>query len=169
MSETLRVAVLGLLAVHKPNGERIVVPSSTQRRLLSILVLDVGKVLPADRLCSLMDCSPGSLRTSVSRLRTGLGSGQVRTAPPGYVLVAATDIAEFERLVAMAAKTPGDDAVALLDRALALWRARRSVSSATSLGRYRTSPVWTSSGRWRSSSEPRRWSPPDGPSRRLST
>jgi predicted ATPase/DNA-binding SARP family transcriptional activator len=118
----LRIAMLGSLAIHRGASAPMGLPSTTQRRLLTALALESGRALPAPRLCELLECSPGSLRTSMSRLRDRLGHDHVRTIPPGYALMATTDIGEFAALVTEAdTATPGD-AVDLLDRALALWR-----------------------------------------------
>lgn len=122
MGHTLRVGLLGSLTVDAGDGALVGLPSATQRRLLSVLALDVGRVVSADRLCRLLECSPGSLRTSVSRLRATVGSEHLVTDPPGYVLTALTDVAEFEALVATGRAAAGATSIAELDRALALWR-----------------------------------------------
>ena len=122
MPDKLRIGLLGPLTIEGGGALRPPLRSATQRRLLSILALQVGHVLSADRLCELLDCSPGSLRTSVSRLRASIGIDGLRTSPPGYVLVATTDVGEVEALVAEAESTTVAPSIAILDRALALWR-----------------------------------------------
>ncbi len=113
-----------------------------QRAALAVLVVEAGRLVPADRLADLLwRGSPppkvaASLHTTVAHLRRALEPGRAPrsagsvlvTAPPGYRLARETvevDADVFERLLAEAGSLAGRDdarAVALLDDALALWR-----------------------------------------------
>ncbi|MGY1782635.1 BTAD domain-containing putative transcriptional regulator [Geodermatophilus sp. SYSU D01036] len=137
----LRIGVLGPLEVRRddvpvPIGARL------QRAVLSVLVLEAGRLVPADRLVDLVwsgDPPPraiASLHSSIAHLRRALEPGRaprssgsvLLTAPPGYRLAqeaVEVDAARFERLLAEARGLPPSGAgraVALLDEALALWR-----------------------------------------------
>lgn len=90
-----------------------------RRLLLALLGLEVGRVVPVDRLVSLMweaDPPPGALgvvRAHVSRLRAA--GVPLETVGPGYRLALEPDLVDacrFERLVREGALRP----------ALALWR-----------------------------------------------
>lgn len=122
VSNTLRVGLLGSLTAVDDDRVLSPPPSASQRRLLSILALEADHVLSIGRLCDLLACAPGSLRTTTSRLRAGLGAEHLSTEPPGYVLHATTDAAHFVRLVTDAATLDGNRAIDVLDEALALWR-----------------------------------------------
>jgi DNA-binding SARP family transcriptional activator len=134
----MRFAILGPLAVT--DGARpIAVPGAKPRSLLALLVLQAGRVVPADRLVDglwgehLPADPANALQALVSRLRRALDpSGElrlVRSRPPGYLLAAdpeQVDAVRFERLAAeghaaLAAGRP-EAAAALLAEGLALWR-----------------------------------------------
>jgi DNA-binding SARP family transcriptional activator len=137
----LEVAVLGPLEVRRgdapvPLGARL------QRAALAVLVVEAGRVVPADRLVDLLwsghppPRATASLHTTIAHLRRALepdraprATGTVLlSAPPGYRLVreaVRVDADRFERLLGEAAGLLGADdrrALALLDDALALWR-----------------------------------------------
>ena len=116
--------VLGPLRVLDTAGRPVHLPSASQRRLISLLLLGVGTIRSADFLADCLRLSPGALRTAVSRLRRRLGEDVLVTAPPGYLLRAErVDVREFEALVAAARKAPTSDGeVASLRAALGLWR-----------------------------------------------
>ena len=123
MPTQLRIGLLGPLAVGESPHAVAGLPSPTQRRLLSILALEAGHLVSAERLCTILECTQGSLRTSISRLRARIGAEHLHTAPPGYVLAATTDLEDLESLVAEASTAPSPGAaIGILDRALALWR-----------------------------------------------
>lgn len=132
LQHDVRIALLGPLVVEV-GGEVVHVPSGHQRTLLAVLALDVGRVVPTDRLVDLLwaDQPPRSARNSlqshIARLRSHLGGRAViGREPPGYLLTVTSDsvdVVRFERLVDEAT---GDDDPgrrrALLGRALDLWR-----------------------------------------------
>lgn len=120
MSPTVRLGVLGALEVHRAN-EPVAIGSSSQRRLLSVLVAHAGEVVSADRLADIVwlgsppPSAGASLQTLVWRLRVLLGTDVIVTAPPGYALGAVwVDAHEFERSLRDTA----------IDEVLALWRGR---------------------------------------------
>lgn len=116
------------------DGEPVRVRSRLQRLLLVILLLEANRTVPADRLIEdlwgdqLPDDPPGALRTQVSRLRRGLPSvARLVTEPYGYRLTVDpddVDVRRFEHLLTTADHRSGDDALRLIDNALALWRGR---------------------------------------------
>ncbi|MEO8695709.1 MAG: BTAD domain-containing putative transcriptional regulator, partial [Acidimicrobiales bacterium] len=120
MSTTVRLGVLGAFEVRRAN-EPVVIGSTSQRRLLSVLVAHAGEVVSADRLADIVwlgsppPSAAASLQTLVWRLRVLLDTDVIVTTPPGYALGATwVDAHEFERL--LRGKS--------LDEALSLWRGR---------------------------------------------
>ena len=125
--------VLGTVSVGATDDVAI---SPRLRRLLACLLVDAGSVVPVDRLADILwgDAPPlnieNAVQSLVSRLRTtlrvaGAGTEVVLTRSPGYVLSIppdAVDAGRFGRLAQDARAAPPDRAVALLDRALELWR-----------------------------------------------
>jgi DNA-binding SARP family transcriptional activator len=110
-----------------------------ERCLLGLLMLEPGRVLPADRLLDLLwddeppDTGLGQLRSNVSRLRTRLkayGDGRdgvrIRTHGSGYSIDLdpdRVDVHRFRQLLGQATPRPDPAARAeLLRAALALWR-----------------------------------------------
>ncbi|WP_103347522.1 BTAD domain-containing putative transcriptional regulator [Amycolatopsis sp. CA-128772] len=130
----VELRVLGAVEVVA-GGTRLDVGHARQRDVLAVLLLDVGRAVPADRLIDRVwgERPPRQPRNSlyayVSRLRALLGALDgvtIERERDGYVLVAdplAVDVHRFDRLVQQA-KTTADDhaALALYDEALALWR-----------------------------------------------
>jgi DNA-binding SARP family transcriptional activator len=137
----MEVRVLGPLEVRL-QGTPVPLGARMERALLTILVLEAGRVVPADRLTDLLwDGEPppkaaAALHTKIAHLRRALqpdrtprtdGSVLV-TAAPGYRLArerVELDADLFEALVTEAtALLGGDDArvVRLVDQALGLWR-----------------------------------------------
>ena len=117
-----RYRVLGPLEVAD-RDQLIRIPSTQQRLLLAMLLVDAGRTVSADHLIDELwpDCLPrdpaAALRTQVSRLRRRLGASanRLRTEEHGYRLDVEPDQVDarlFERLLA-------DGRV---DEALALWR-----------------------------------------------
>ncbi|HWC41673.1 MAG TPA: AfsR/SARP family transcriptional regulator, partial [Actinomycetota bacterium] len=132
----MRFGILGPLEVRDGEGP-VRVPGAKERALLADLLVNAGRVVPADRLVEDLwgEDPPGNpantLQGRVSALRRALGPagpGLLVTRPPGYALDAgpdATDAARFERLVAEAtALGPAEAprAARLLEEALGLWR-----------------------------------------------
>lgn len=137
----MEVRVLGPLEVHR-RGSPVPLGARMERALLTILVLEAGRVVPADRLTDLLwDGEPppkaaAALHTKVAHLRRALqpdrtprtDASVIVTAAPGYRLAREhlrLDADRFEALVAEATGLLGSDdaaAVRLVDEALALWR-----------------------------------------------
>jgi predicted ATPase/DNA-binding SARP family transcriptional activator len=131
--EALRYGVLGLLEVR---SDRVVIrlASQRQRLVLTVLLVEANRTVPADRLMDELwgDALPadpeGALRTQISRLRKALGrGGGLVTGERAYRLAVAReqiDAARFEDLMGLLATggAQGADALRLLDEALALWR-----------------------------------------------
>ena len=92
----MEFAILGPLEV-RDGPAPVRVPGAKERALLADLLVNAGRVVPADRLVDDLwgDDPPGNpantLQGRVSALRRALGSagsGLVVTRPPGYVLEA---------------------------------------------------------------------------------
>ena len=128
------IGLLGPLEVT--DAERpITVGGSAQRKLLAVLALEPGAVVPVERLARALygDDPPANvanaLQSHVSRLRRVLGTDVIVSRPPGYALAIDgddVDAVRFERLVRRAreARSSGEDQVAsqLFQQALDLWR-----------------------------------------------
>jgi DNA-binding SARP family transcriptional activator/tetratricopeptide (TPR) repeat protein len=116
------------------DGRAVDLGHARQRCVLAVLLVEANHTVSADQLLDRVwgDRPPerahGTLRTYLSRLRQALApAGPVITRRPGgYALTvdeAGIDHHRFRRLVARAAAADrDDDALALLDEALALWR-----------------------------------------------
>jgi DNA-binding SARP family transcriptional activator/Tfp pilus assembly protein PilF len=129
--------VLGDLEV-RADGRRVDVGHARQRSVLAVLLLDLGRVVPAGQLIDRVwgEDQPGSVRNVlygyVARLRAAIaGAGDPGVAlarrAGGYLLEAGpeqVDLHRFRRLVAEAGAAAGEDerAAVLLRGALGLWR-----------------------------------------------
>ncbi|WP_084963188.1 BTAD domain-containing putative transcriptional regulator [Thermoactinospora rubra] len=134
----MRFGVLGPLAVWTSDGRPVRIPEVKVRALLAELVIDAGRVVPADRLIdhlwpARLPANPAAaLQSRVSQLRRALedaepgGRALVRSHSPGYVLdvpPGAVDVRRFEDLLARARSAGSPRARAdLLGEALSLWR-----------------------------------------------
>ena len=131
----MEFGILGPLTVT--SGGREVTPRGARERLLlGELLLDAGRVVPADLLIDRLwhDRLPANptnaLQALITRLRRSLGTDVVHTRDPGYLLAIEPeqlDAARFERLTARArAVLDAHPATAarLLADALSLWRGR---------------------------------------------
>jgi predicted ATPase/DNA-binding SARP family transcriptional activator len=128
----LRYGILGPLEVRADRVLRLA--SARQRLLLTVLLVEANRTVPADRLVDELwgDALPadpeGALRTQISRLRRALGPGAgLGTEERAYRLTVARerlDAAQFEDLMGLLASggAQGPDGLRLLDEALALWR-----------------------------------------------
>jgi DNA-binding SARP family transcriptional activator/tetratricopeptide (TPR) repeat protein len=130
----VELRVLG--AVEVVSGDvRWDVGPARQRDVLAVLLLDVGRAVPVDRLIDRVwgERPPRQPRNSlyayVSRLRgvlAALDGVTIERDRDGYVLVAdplTVDVHRFESLLRQARATADDHAaLALYDEALALWR-----------------------------------------------
>ena len=132
--------VLGSLSVEH-DGREIDLGGPRQRRLLSALLIDEGRVVSTDRLIDVVwDGDPPqgalrTLRTYVARLRRVLdgdhsGTDPIETAAPGYRFVVDGDHFDrkiAEKLITGARRDRGRDpvaALAALEEATRLWRGR---------------------------------------------
>ncbi len=124
------VRLLGPIEVRR-GGRAIDVPGGRARSLLTILALQVGQAIPAERLIDTLwgDEVPATAKTVlqgfVSKLRQALGATALETAGKSYRLAvprSAIDANRFHDLVRAARDLGGDERTATLDRALALWR-----------------------------------------------
>ncbi|HEX6470027.1 MAG TPA: BTAD domain-containing putative transcriptional regulator [Streptosporangiaceae bacterium] len=134
--------ILGATEVRGPGGRPVAVGGPRVRALLALLLLDAGRVVPAERLVAgLYGADPpaggaaNALQSQVSRLRAGLargvdgGAALVEFHPAGYRLAVdpdAVDVHRFGRLAdagrrALAAGDPARAAESLR-AALDLWR-----------------------------------------------
>ncbi|MFB7749031.1 BTAD domain-containing putative transcriptional regulator, partial [Streptomyces sp. NPDC056121] len=130
----MRFGILGPLDVRAPDGTPLDPGGPRPRALLTLLLLEAGRTVPAERLIDGLygDEPPAgaanALQSQVSRLRKRLSLG-IETTPAGYRLAVGpddVDVHRFERLAAEGerALTAGDPsrASALLGEALGLWR-----------------------------------------------
>ena len=108
--------VLGPVQIVDAEGGVVELPSASQRRLLAALALHAPAPVRAEWLCGVLDVSPGSLRTSVSRMRRVLGGDRVQTSVGGYRLDAPVDAA-----LARAELEAANGDPELLSHALARW------------------------------------------------
>ncbi|GAA3434853.1 BTAD domain-containing putative transcriptional regulator [Kutzneria kofuensis] len=126
----MQIRVLG--TVEAQVGDELVALGPRQRRLvLGVLAWEVNRLVPIDRLVSLVwpESPPRSashaVRVAVSDLRTRLPV-DIETHGTGYLLRCdpmLVDVHRFLALVAQARKTVDDrDRLAVLDEALGLWR-----------------------------------------------
>ncbi|GAA1589770.1 BTAD domain-containing putative transcriptional regulator [Actinomadura kijaniata] len=131
----MRFGILGPVEARR-GDDVIAVGGPRVRALLALLLLDAGRLVPAERLIDgLYGQDPpagaaNALQSQVSRLRRGLGdAGLVEGHAAGYRLAVerdAVDVHRFERLAregreALSKGAPGQ-AAALLREALELWR-----------------------------------------------
>ena len=127
---TLELRILGPLEVSNETGH-VALGGPKQRGLLAILVVEVGHVVPTERLIDLLwgeeapKTATASLQNSVARLRRVLGADVLVTHAPGYVLKVEPDQIDarrFERALADARRLPAEERRDRLQAALDLWR-----------------------------------------------
>lgn len=126
----LEFAILGPLEA-RADGAPIALGGPKQRALLTMLLLEAGRVVSLDRLVdALWEDEPpatatASLQNFVAQLRKALGADTIETRPPGYLVrlePEQLDAAQMRRLVDEARANEPARRAELLDRALALWR-----------------------------------------------
>ncbi|MCQ0009961.1 AfsR/SARP family transcriptional regulator [Actinomadura madurae] len=128
----MRIGILGPLDVRADDGAPVAVGGARLRVLLTLLALDPGTAIPADRIIDALweDAvprgAPNALQSLVSRLRAAIGRDVIESGPGAYRLVlppGSVDAHDFEARVraARAAAEPGERSAGLRD-ALALWR-----------------------------------------------
>jgi len=67
------VQLLGAVRVIRATGERVELPSPSQRRLVALLAIHAGVSLRGQQLCELLGIQSGALRATVSRVRRLVG------------------------------------------------------------------------------------------------
>ncbi|WP_157252753.1 AfsR/SARP family transcriptional regulator [Nonomuraea typhae] len=108
--------------------EELDLGSPQQRLTLAALLLAEGRVVGLERLIDILwaDAPPKSaanvVRQYLSRLRLVVGAEMIQSVTGGYRCAAATDEADFRRLLSEAAQAPAAEARTLLERALEQWR-----------------------------------------------
>ncbi|MFC0529417.1 BTAD domain-containing putative transcriptional regulator [Phytohabitans kaempferiae] len=132
----MRYGVLGAVQVLGAGGVALPVGGPRARALLVLLLLDAGRIVPAERLIDgLYGDSPpagaaNALQSQISRLRQTLGEyAPIEFHPAGYRLAVEPDEVDAHRFVRLAAEGQralgaGDlaGAAATLREALDLWR-----------------------------------------------
>ncbi|MDN3243111.1 AfsR/SARP family transcriptional regulator [Glycomyces tritici] len=129
MTETMRIGLLGPFQVTA-EGLPKTVAGGRQRAVLAALALSAGKPVRSSTLAALVwgeDAPPARhrLHAVVNRLRQAIGAEALRAAPGEYTLVLdpdAVDVHRFRSLAAESKHAEGAAELALLDRALGLWR-----------------------------------------------
>ena len=123
-------AILGPLEA-RDGSEPIPLGGPKQRALLTLLLLEAGRVVSVDRLVEALwagdppTTAVASLQNFVAQLRKALGPEAIETHPPGYVVRLGPeqlDLARVRSLVDEARASEPVRRAALLDEALALWR-----------------------------------------------
>ncbi|MEO6088852.1 MAG: BTAD domain-containing putative transcriptional regulator [Umezawaea sp.] len=124
-----RFTLLGEVGAHV-DGPAVEIRQGQLRRLLALLLVDVGRAAsadaPADRMWGerLPRQPREALYSYVSRLRAVLTDVVIESRSSDYALVAdpaAVDLHRFRALVAEAGSVPDDEAATALAEALALW------------------------------------------------
>ncbi len=119
---TILVRVLGPIELEQ-GGEPKTVRSAGRRRMLAMLAVRRGEIVPAGLLTDQLQISAAALRTLVCRLRVELGEGVLVTHQPGYGIERSVcDAFEAERLLRVARVSEPTAALASLDEALSWWR-----------------------------------------------
>jgi DNA-binding SARP family transcriptional activator len=122
--------ILGPLEVERDSGS-VALGGQKQRALLTVLLLEAGRVVATDRLVDLLwgeeapKTATTSLQNTISRLRRELGANVLETRSPGYVLrvePSQIDARRFELQVRDARRAAPQERRRLLERALELWR-----------------------------------------------
>ncbi|MER8188087.1 BTAD domain-containing putative transcriptional regulator [Kitasatospora sp. NPDC094015] len=128
----MRINLLAGVELRRADGTEVPVATPKRRALLTVLALELNRVVPTDRLVeALWGSEPpptarAALQGHVAALRKQLDGEQLRlvTREPGYVLTGgqdAVDAHEFDSLVASSAGLTDPAAAAVLRAALALW------------------------------------------------
>lgn len=123
--------VLGPVEARR-DGVVVALGGPQQTRLVAVLLANAGHVLPLDRLEEALwpagDVPDGARRaivTYVSRVRSAIGGGHIKTSGSSYLIDPGPDGLDadvFERFVIDARSAAPTLRVSLLDRALAQWR-----------------------------------------------
>ncbi|MFE4634161.1 BTAD domain-containing putative transcriptional regulator [Streptomyces sp. NPDC056773] len=130
----MRYTMLGTTQAIRDDGSTVPVGGARLRALLTALALRPGRAVPAASLIEeVWDGDPpadgsAALQALVGRLRRALGREAVGSGEGGYWLVAERDdidlyrFERLERLARAAAQASPEEAAALYDEALSLWR-----------------------------------------------
>ena len=127
--QRLRIDILGPLRVRDPEGVDLTPPGSLQRRLLALLVLRRGHVVPVDTAIDVLwPVTPprdavAALHNHVFRLRRGLPVDVIDSAGSGYRLDATLVDLDADRLTVSLdlAERCDAGAVAVIDELLERW------------------------------------------------
>jgi DNA-binding SARP family transcriptional activator len=129
-SALIEFAILGPLEA-RDSGEPISLAGPKQRALLTLLLLEAGRVVSLDHLVDALwagnppATAVASLQNFVAQLRKTLGPDAIETRPPGYLVrlePEQLDLARVRRLVDEARASEPVRRAELLDAALGLWR-----------------------------------------------
>ena len=152
---SVRIRLLGPLTVERDGGELTgsALGGVRERRLLAILALAAGDVVPKDviieRLWDRLPQHPlAAIDTAVSLTRRALGSAAyvLETARPGYRLRCPTDIGEVDVLVADAAVGRGGGHAGRVSSSGPIRRASGSRASGASWTRRRIDVLLAAAG-----------------------
>jgi len=113
------IRILGAVGFVTDAAEVLELPSPAQRRLLALLALAAGATQRTEYLSDALGVSAGSLRTTVSRLRSRIGEEVIHTDSTGYRITCAVDATMFTDL--LVERPDHVDRLAALEEALALW------------------------------------------------
>ncbi|MEO7572638.1 MAG: BTAD domain-containing putative transcriptional regulator [Acidimicrobiales bacterium] len=113
------IRLLGAVGFVTERGEVVKLPSPAQRRLLAALALASGATQRTEYLSDALEVSAGSLRTTVSRLRSRIGENMIRTDTAGYRITCAIDATMFTDL--LVERPDHVDRLVAVEDALALW------------------------------------------------
>ncbi|MET7395194.1 BTAD domain-containing putative transcriptional regulator [Dactylosporangium sp. NPDC005572] len=127
------IRLLGPVGVW--HGTRLLGPTTAQQRcVLAMLALEVGRLVPVDRLELALwrDSPPASARNAVQgnvaglrRLLAEVGGAGITTSSGGYLLAADPDLIDLHRFRSLVDRARGAgpaEAYELLGAALAVWR-----------------------------------------------
>src|SRR5690242_18454619 len=130
----MQFGILGPLEVRTADGELVSVGGPRPRALLSLLLLDNGRIVSVERLISELygeappAATANAIQALVSRLRRSLPAAPIEFTGGGYRLSiepSAVDAYRFEQLLVDARSSSGTtEKAAKLRAALALWRGR---------------------------------------------
>ncbi len=122
------VQVLGPLRARTAGGEDVTPAGALQRRLLALLVLQRGRVVPAHAAVEALwpDRPPqdptGALQNHLSRLRRSMPAGAIESVGDGYRLAPGAVLVDCERLTELIAAAPTAEVVEELAALLEGWR-----------------------------------------------
>ena len=122
------VRLLGPITLVRADGADLELPSATQRRLLALLALHVGRPVRSELLGDVLGLGAGALRKVVSRLRSVVGDA-LQTSAIGYQIDLAVDAEQFTRVVR--SPTSLADRTDALAEALGWWHGPAQIGRAS--------------------------------------